>query len=158
MTKRGKSKAGPSSRNKAGPRGPIRRPPNHLESHLLGQAPPANEALTSGGKVQTSVSPGLTEVEREHLASCEEKIRKGWGTFMSVGEALLKIRNERLYRSEYTSFEEYYRSRWQYEKSQVYRLIDAAKVLQALSPIGEVSADRTCHNANETSSPRRSTP
>jgi uncharacterized protein GlcG (DUF336 family) len=27
----------------------------------------------------------------------------------------------------------------------VYRLIDAAKVLQALSPIGEVSADRTEH-------------
>jgi hypothetical protein len=91
MTKRGKSKAGkPSSQTKHGPRGPIRRPPNPLESHLLGQAPPANEALTSGGKVQTSVSPRLTEVEREHLASCEEKIRKGWGTFMSVGEALLK--------------------------------------------------------------------
>ena len=75
----------------------------------------------------------------EDLSSCEERIRKGWGTFMSVGEALLKIRNERLYRTGYASFEEYYRSKWQYQKSQVYRLIDAAKVLRALSPTGEVS-------------------
>jgi hypothetical protein len=84
-------------------------------------------------------------VEKGTLAFCEENIRKGWGTFMSVGESLLKIRAEKLYRAEYSSFEDYYRCKWQYEKSQVYRLIDAAKVLQSLSPIGENSTTLPNH-------------
>jgi hypothetical protein len=46
----------------------------------------------------------------------------------------------RLYRNEYATFEDYYRERWSLERSQVYRLMDAAEVTRNLqsSPMGEV--------------------
>ncbi len=81
----------------------------------------------------------LSEPEQSELARCEDAIRRGWKNFVEVGEALLKIQEGRLYRDHYHSFEHYYQAVWQYQKSQVYRLMDAAKVVRVLSPIGEES-------------------
>jgi hypothetical protein len=82
----------------------------------------------------------LSEREAEELATCERIIERGLRTFLEVGSALLKIRDLRLYRNEYTTFEDYYRERWSLERSQVYRLMDAAEVTRNLqsSPMGEV--------------------
>jgi hypothetical protein len=52
---------------------------------------------------------------------------------------LLKIRDERLYRNEHATFEEYCLRRWKWGRAHAYRLIDAANVVQNLSPIGDVS-------------------
>jgi|GEM_PF-2895855 len=82
----------------------------------------------------------LSAREAEELATCERIIERGLRTFLEVGSALLKIRDLRLYRNEYATFEDYYRERWSLERSQVYRLMDAAEVTRNLqsSPMGEV--------------------
>ena len=61
---------------------------------------------------------------------------------MEVGEALNRTHDQRLYRDRYERFEEYYRAEWQYQKSQVYRLMEAAKIVRVLSPIGENSSQK----------------
>lgn len=73
----------------------------------------------------------------------EAVIERGVQAFTDIGLALAKIRDDRLYRQEYTSFEVYCQTRWQLSRSRAYRLIDAASVTDAmeaaleLSPIGD---------------------
>jgi hypothetical protein len=51
----------------------------------------------------------LSEAEKATLAQCETRIAKGWSAFLDVGDALLTVRDSRLYRSAFESFEEYCR-------------------------------------------------
>ena len=82
----------------------------------------------------------ITLEERSRLFQLEETIRQGLNTFVDVGNALLEIRDKRLYRQEYSTFEDYCREQWNMKQSQAYRLMDSAKVLDNLqsSPIGEL--------------------
>jgi len=77
--------------------------------------------------------PPLSQAEKQQLDCCETVIDRGWRTFVQVGEALTLIRNGRLYRQEFPSFEVYCREKWQYGKSQAYYLIGAARVMLHLS-------------------------
>ena len=52
---------------------------------------------------------------------------------MVVGQALLEIRDARLYRETHGSFEAYLDERWGVSRSRGYQLIDAARVTKALS-------------------------
>lgn len=79
----------------------------------------------------------LTLDEKRELKKCEMIIKRGWDTFVDVGNALATIQRNQLYRAEHRTFEAYCRSRWQYGKSQAYRLIGAAEVIAHLSPIGD---------------------
>ena len=83
------------------------------------------------------LSIGLSGMEALDLKACEETIRSGWAAFVAVCEALLKIREGRLFRERFETFEEYSRQQWQFGKSHAYRLVNAAKVIRLLSPIGE---------------------
>src|SRR3954468_15009600 len=65
-------------------------------------------------------------------------IERGLHTFVEVGQALLEIRDRKLYRAEYPTFEEYCKQRWGWSKSHVNRQIDAAGVIQNLTPIGVI--------------------
>ncbi|WP_446012115.1 DNA methylase [Candidatus Electrothrix sp.] len=68
----------------------------------------------------------------------ETIIAKNQYRFYEIGQALLEIRDSRLYKQAlFTSFETYARSRWDIGRSQVYRLIDAYSVINNLSPIGD---------------------
>ena len=67
------------------------------------------------------------------LAECEEVIERGLNTFVDVGNALLEIRDSKLYRENYNTFEEYCRDRWGWERRHAYRLMDAAKVFDNVS-------------------------
>jgi len=59
--------------------------------------------------------------------------------FYSVGKALKQIRDNHFYRDlGFDSFESYVKNRWDIGKSHAYRLIDAAQVIDNLSPIGDV--------------------
>lgn len=78
----------------------------------------------------------LSEVQQ--LAECEAVIERGLHTFVAVGNALLTIRDKRLYRQDFGTFEDYCRDRWGMERAHAYRLIDSAKVVNALSPIGDI--------------------
>ena len=54
-------------------------------------------------------------------------IGTGWHTFVQVGLALARIRDARLYRCDYDSFEAYCRAKWEYRQRQIYYLISAAQ-------------------------------
>lgn len=78
----------------------------------------------------------LTADESAQLHDCEAVIERGLKTFYEVGEALLTIRDNRLYRLDYSTFEEYCRERWQMSKTHANRLIGAAGVIANLAPMG----------------------
>ena len=72
------------------------------------------------------------------LAECENVIERGLATFVEVGQALMEIRNRRLYREQYETFEDYCRERWGWSKTHVNRQIDAAQVAMTLTPMGVI--------------------
>lgn len=76
--------------------------------------------------------------ESRTLERLESIIESGLKTFIEVGNALLEIRDSRLYRQTSSTFEEYCRERWKMSRPQAYRLIDAATVVQNLSPLGDI--------------------
>jgi hypothetical protein len=69
------------------------------------------------------------------LDECEGIIERGLATFMEVGAALLRIRDERLYRSEYRDFETYCQNRWSMGRREANRLIEASDITNALGAI-----------------------
>ena len=101
------------------------------------------------GQVGTIVAHGadtvpekpLSDSERNALANFESKIEAGIKTFMQVGTCLATIRDGRLYRESYPSFEDYLDGRWGMGRSHAYRMIDAAATvaeIEAVSPIGDI--------------------
>jgi hypothetical protein len=72
----------------------------------------------------------------QQLEACEAVIERGMTTFIEVGNALLRIRDERLYRQEYRDFETYCQARWAMNRRYANRLIEAADVADRLGPIG----------------------
>lgn len=71
------------------------------------------------------------------LRELEAIVEGGLKTFVEVGEALLAIRDRRLYREQgFDTFEVYCRERWQWGRHYVNRQIAAAEVVRNLEPIG----------------------
>jgi len=112
---------------------------NHAPVNLMGQPP--NGALTSAPGVALLFQPKslpktLAGDEARERNECEKVISRGWDTFLEVGSALATIRDKRLYRDAYETFEEYCRTRWEFSKTHANRLIEAAAVAAVLTPIG----------------------
>ena len=78
----------------------------------------------------------LSRPERSRLKELEAQIQAGIQIFFRVGKALLEIQATRLYRETHATWEAYCLDRWGIGKSQAYRLIQAAEVVEDLSPIG----------------------
>lgn len=70
--------------------------------------------------------------EQATLEQHETTIQQGLQTFYEVGSALAVIRDSRLYRAEYATFEAYCFERWGLKQSRVYQFIDAASVVSSL--------------------------
>jgi hypothetical protein len=89
------------------------------------------ETISKGEPTVLSRGPrGLEELERI--------IGHGLGTFVEVGRALLEIQHRRLYlQAGYRTFAVYTSERWDLSESHAYRQIEAAKVIDVLSPTGE---------------------
>lgn len=83
----------------------------------------------------------LPSAEAAELAACEQVIERGLKTFAEVGTALLKIRDDRLYRASHGTFEDYCRERWQLSARHANRTIEAARVAEILGPIGPSPAN-----------------
>jgi len=79
----------------------------------------------------------LIKEERELLQKHETTIKKGLNTFVEVGQALLEIRENKLYRIEYKTFEEYCQEKWQIKSSRSYQLIDASVFVKNLHNCGQ---------------------
>lgn len=71
------------------------------------------------------------------LAQCEATIERGLRAFVDVGQALLRIRDRRLYLETHETFEAYCRERWDLSRKRAYDLSAAAEVAKALSPMGD---------------------
>lgn len=67
------------------------------------------------------------------LVTLEEVIDRGLKTFVEVGNALREIRERRLYRHRYATFDEYCRERWGWDRVHAHRHIEAAAVVDVLS-------------------------
>lgn len=80
----------------------------------------------------------LNKEEVNELERCEVVIRQGLQTFIEVGQALLTIRDKRLYRSEFKTFEEYCNERWSMSKRHIDRMIGASQVISNLGPQGPI--------------------
>lgn len=74
----------------------------------------------------------MNSIEVSELAKHEEVIEKGLNTFIEVGMALLAIRDRRLYRDEYSTFEDYCRDRWNMSRRHSNHLIQSAQVIENL--------------------------
>ncbi len=85
------------------------------------------------------VQPGagaLTPAEAGLLASHEGIIRRGIDYFVEVGHSLLEIRDKKLWRGEFGSFEAYMLGKWNWSARHGRRLIDASEVARNLSSMG----------------------
>jgi len=72
------------------------------------------------------------------LTRLEAIIESHRSNFYQAGKALMQIHDVALYRDLlFDSFGEYVKTRWDMSKSQAYRLIDASKIVDNLSPIGD---------------------
>lgn len=75
----------------------------------------------------------ITELAVGRLEQLEVVIERGLNTFVEVGQALMDIRDGRLYRQGYATFEDYCRERWGWERRHAYRLMDAASAVENVS-------------------------
>ena len=73
----------------------------------------------------TTNGTALTTAESKTLADHESTIERGLKTFYAVGNALLAIRDDRLYRQTHKTFEAYCRDRWDMGRNYVNKLITA---------------------------------
>lgn len=81
----------------------------------------------------------LTVPEVDRKAQLEATIERGMQTFVEVGLALMEIRDDRLYRAEFGTFEEYCNQRWGMASSRARQLIAAADTVRNLETVTMVT-------------------
>lgn len=88
-------------------------------------------------------------LSERRLDELELVIERGLATFVEVGQALMEIRDGRLYRDSHGTFEDYCRDRWNLSRPVAYRMIDSAQVAGVLSPMGDIQAPANERQARE---------
>ena len=88
------------------------------------------------------------KIGRPLLRRLETTISQGYREFWCVGEALLEIREQRLFDQrysgkEYGSFVDYLKDRWGYT-SRGYQLLEATQVRKTMIEIGIKNPDQLC--------------
>lgn len=71
----------------------------------------------------------LSEDTEKRLNQLERIIERGQKTFVEVGSALTIIRDEKLYRHAFSTFEDYCKERWGFTRMRASQLIASAKVV-----------------------------
>jgi hypothetical protein len=88
--------------------------------------------------IPTGLRPVLTAREKGDLEKAERKIATGLKSFLEVGLALKQIRDKRLYRQQFDTFEEYVAKRWEMSRPRAYELCAASEVMSDLSGIPDI--------------------
>ena len=88
-------------------------------------------------QVMPDLPEELSAREQRVLGICEQAI-SGGPTFLDQVMALLVIRDNRLYRAQHATFEEYCETRWSVSPLRAEELIDAALTLRELSLMDDV--------------------
>jgi hypothetical protein len=83
-------------------------------------------------RVNEILYPPLTPEEQTLFDLCEEEIEKGMKVVLTVATALMTIKDKRLYRTRFTTFEEYVSTRWDFTARRAYQLYDFARLLANL--------------------------
>lgn len=84
----------------------------------------------SGMLVAQRKLEGLSREERQTLASCEDDIAS---SFVALGNAIRTIRDRRLYREDFGTFEAYCQERWGWTRQHAYQLMAGAEVAANLA-------------------------
>ncbi|WP_157121293.1 hypothetical protein [Nocardia miyunensis] len=77
----------------------------------------------------------LSDGEQTQLAACESSIGTLRLAFWAAGRALQIVRDGRLYRNSYTSFDDYVEQRWDMQRSYAHKLIRAWPLAAKLYPV-----------------------
>jgi hypothetical protein len=85
------------------------------------------------------VSERLSPAEVQTLEHYEQIIAQGFKTFVQVGQALLAIRDQQLYRQSYGTFEDYLRQRWDLSRPYAYQLMEASVVVKNVSAVADIA-------------------
>jgi len=72
----------------------------------------------------------LSRQEQQELAALESTIQRNLSSFYEMGIALMTIRDKRLYRDGFDTFEHYCRERWQFTRMRASQLIAASGVVE----------------------------
>ncbi|NUW46991.1 hypothetical protein [Nonomuraea rhodomycinica] len=110
------------------PEGAPATPPAAAEFVGPGHLPTPYEATTDDGP--------LSEVEREHLALCEAALENLRVAYWAAGKALQVVRDGRLYREDYATFDDYTEDRWEMGRRHADRLIEAWPLAEKLATAG----------------------
>ena len=78
----------------------------------------------------------LTREESIALADCEQRIERGMKTFIEVGQALAAVRENRLYRADYDTFESYCQGRWGFTRQRAQQITAAADLVTTIVDAG----------------------
>ena len=81
----------------------------------------------------------LSTTESAELQQCERTIALGLRTFNDVGHALMTVRDGRLYRAQYQTFEAYCVQRWNFTGSRARQLVAAAEVVDVAGSVTTVT-------------------
>lgn len=79
-----------------------------------------------------TIIEAITLDESKRLIALEKSIQEGVAVFVSVGNALAEIKESKLYRADFKTFEDYCQKRWNFSRIRAYQLIEAAEVHKAL--------------------------
>ncbi len=74
----------------------------------------------------------MTEQEQNRLRDCENILRRGLRVFLEVGNALLTIREQKLFRATHPTFERYCKECWGICRSYAWRVMGAAERIRLL--------------------------
>jgi phage N-6-adenine-methyltransferase len=77
----------------------------------------------------------LTVTQAARLEECEGVIERGLQTFVEVGEALMEIRDDKLYLTTHASFDDYCRERWSMRREIADEYVRKAEVAGAFKAI-----------------------
>jgi hypothetical protein len=95
----------------------------------------------------TDISASLSSSELTAFAKCEKTIARGISTFKDVGQALLSIRDAKLYREEHATFADYCRKKWNFSDSRARQLISAVKAAESVTDV-TVSSEAVARAVN----------
>ena len=88
-------------------------------------------------------STSLSSVERSELDEYELIIASGERVFVTVGNALIVIRDKRLYRENHGTFEQYLSNKWpNISRRRAYQLMDAAVVAEDVKHVSHPLNER----------------
>lgn len=101
-------------------------------------APPPVKAKATAKPITES----LTKEERVEFSECEGVIKQGLSSFVEVGAALIKIRDRRFYKEQFSSFKLYASTKWVLSHRRLNQLIEGSAVVKQIE-----SGNRGSQNA-----------